>query len=680
MTIMLNSQYLFELSFGLYVIGAVIAILLNIRMRACTIASYGCSAVASVFGIAGALSVILSGPLKLTLPVLIPMTDFALYIDGLSAFFILVISLAALAVSIYSLGYTREYAGRKNIGLLGFLYNSFLLSMMLVVSANNAIMFLIVWEIMSLTSYFLVTYEHEDEKSRRAGFIYILMTHAGTGFIILSFLILANAGGGFGFDLFRTSGAVMFPWMKDAAFLLALIGFGTKAGIVPLHIWLPYAHPAAPSNVSALMSGVMIKTAIYGLIRVTFDFLGGDVFWWGMLILIIASICALLGVMYALMEHDMKRLLAFHSVENIGIILIGVGMSVIFMSAGMPELAAFGLIAGLYHLINHAVFKALLFMGAGSIIYSTHTKNIEEMGGLLKKMPWTGAFFLIGSISISALPPFNGFVSEWLTFQSQLLGVNLTDNIAKIMILFSGAALALTSALAAACFVKAFGISFLALPRSTHAEHAKEVPGSMLFGMGLLAFLCIVLGIFPMYIIPFLDTVTSPIVGGSVMKDVTFNLSIATFGPLAGSISTAWIIVLLIIFLPLPFILALLAGGRTKTRTYETWGCGQPVSTARNEYTATAFSKPMRMWFGNIYRPRREIKTTYAISPYFKESFSFNSEIEPVFEKYLYGPVTWLVLTVSRIMRVIQTGSIHLYLLYIFITLVIALIYVGSGG
>ncbi len=675
---MLNSQYLFELSIGLYIFGAILAVLLNRRERACCILSYGCSVIASISGIAYALNIIVSGPQKLSLPVLIPVTELSLYIDGLSAFFIFVISLAALAVSIYSVGYSREYFGRKSIGLLGFLYNIFIVSMLLVVSANNAILFLIVWEIMSLSSYFLVTYEHENKESRRAGYIYILMTHAGTGFIILSFLVLAGAGGSFSFDSFRTGS--MLPWARDAAFFLALIGFGTKAGIVPLHIWLPYAHPAAPSNVSALMSGVMIKTAIYGLIRVTFDFLGGDVFWWGMLILIIASISALLGVMYALMEHDMKRLLAFHSVENIGIILIGVGISIIFMSAGMPKLAAFALIAGLYHLINHAMFKALLFMGAGSIIFSTHTRNIEEMGGLLKKMPWTGLFFLIGSISISALPPFNGFVSEWLTFQSQLLSLNLTDNIIKITVLFSGAALALTGALAAACFVKAFGISFLALPRSAHAQNAKEVPFTMLAGMGILALLCILLGILPVYVLPFLDTVTGPLVGASIMKDVVFNLSLATFAPASGSISTSWIILLMFIFLPLIFIFAFLAGGRAQTMKYETWGCGQPVSTARNEYTATAFSKPIRIWFGNIYRPHREIQTTYAGSPYFKESLRFNSEIEPIFEKYLYAPITWLVITVSRILRVIQTGSIQLYLLYILITLVIALIYVGSGG
>lgn len=388
------------------------------------------------------------------------------------------------------------------------------------------------------------------------------------------------------------------------------------------------------------------------LIRVSFDFLGASVAWWGMALLIIASASALLGVMYALMEHDMKRLLAYHSVENIGIILIGVAVAMIFMSLGHPELAAFGLIAALYHTMNHAVFKSLLFMGAGSLIYSTHTKNIEEMGGLIKKMPWTALFFLIGSVSISALPPFNGFVSEWLTFQAQLLSINLSDNITKIAILSSGAALALTSALAAACFVKAFGISILSV-------------------------LCIALGVFPFYFVRILDDIVSPLVGTSVVSKITFDLSIATE---AGSISTAWLFILLFIFIPIILILALTAGGRTGTKTYETWGCGQPATTGRNEYTATAVSKPIRMWFGNIYRPHREIHTTYAGSPYFKERFAFGSEIEPIFEKYLYSPVAWIVLASSRVLRVIQTGSLQLYLLYILITLVIALIYVGSGG
>ncbi|MCE8424456.1 MAG: hydrogenase 4 subunit B [Candidatus Methanoperedens sp.] len=658
-----------------FLTGAAGAVITNKNDRLSTFVAFSCAAMASIMGIIISLSILRGNNFKFTQSG--PILDFGIFVDGLSAFFMLVISIVAFSVSIYSFGYVKEYFGKKNIGYLGFLYNIFILSMILVVSADNAFMFLIVWELMSIASYFLVIYEHEKPMIRKAGFLYIVMTHIGTGFIILSFLIMAGASGSFNFATFREGASTLSPFLRDMVFLLALIGFGAKAGIVPLHIWLPYAHPAAPGNVSALMSGVMIKTAIYMIIRVSFDFLGASSTWWGLIILIIASASALLGVMYALMEHDLKRLLAYHSVENIGIILIGVGVGIIFISLGHPDLAAFGLIAGLYHTMNHAVFKSLLFMGAGSLIYSTHTKNIEDMGGLIKKMPWTALFFLIGSISISALPPFNGFVSEWLTFQAQLLGINLSDNITKIAILSSGAALALTSALAAACFVKAFGISFLALPRSEHALHAKEVPGSMLSGMGILAVLCIALGILPFYFVGILDNIATPLVGTSVISKITFDLSIATA---TGSFSTVWLFLALFIFLPVPLILALAFGGKTASKTYETWGCGQPATTGRNEYTATAFSKPIRMWFVNIYRPHREIHTTYAGSPYFKERFTFESEIEPIFEKYLYLPLAWLVLALSRSLRIIQTGSIQLYLLYILITLVVSLIYVGSGG
>ncbi len=670
-------NYLF---FGLavfYLIGAASAVILNKTDRICTYTSFISAAIASLFGIIFSVSVIFGNTFISNLSGS-PILEFGFFVDKLSAFFILVISITAFAVSIYSTGYVKEYFGKKNIGYMGFLYNIFVLSMILVVTANNAVMFLIVWELMSIISYLLVVYEHENEESRKAGFIYIVMTHIGTGFIILSFLILASPGGSFNFETFRAAGSTLPPHLKDAAFLFALIGFGTKAGIVPLHIWLPYAHPAAPSNVSALMSGVMIKTAIYMLIRVFFDFLGASVAWWGMLVLIIASVSALLGVMYALVEHDMKRLLAYHSVENIGIILIGIGVAMIFMSSGRPELAAFGLIAGLYHTMNHAVFKSLLFMGAGSIIHSTHTKNIEEYGGLIKKMPYTALFFLVGSISISALPPFNGFVSEWLTLQAQLLSVNLPDNITKIAVLFSGAGLALTGALAAACFVKAFGISFLALPRSAHAEHAKEAPVSMLAGMAILSLMCLALGVLPFYVVRILDSITTELVGTSIISRIGFDFTIGTLSSFPAGISTTWIALLVFVFLPLPVIVYMLMS-RTRVFKYETWGCGQPVSTARNEYTATAFSKPIRMWLGGIYRPHREIQTTYSVSPFFKESFTFESQIEQIIERYFYAPIVRLVLALSRAAKVVQTGSIHAYLAYIFVTLMVLLIITGGN-
>lgn len=675
-------SYLFLGSIAVYLIGAISALIFNKKNRVCTYASFLSASVASSLGIMFSLSV-LSGN---TFNYVMHDSEFLSYgffVDKLSAFFILIISITGVSVSIYTIGYATEYFGKKNIGYLGALYNIFILSMVLVVSANNAIMFLIVWELMSIISYMLVMFEHEKKETRKAGFIYIVMTHTGTGFIILSFLILAGSTGSFNFESFRLAASTMPPYLKDLTFLFALIGFGTKAGIVPLHIWLPYAHPAAPGNVSALMSGVMIKTAIFMLIRVFFDFLGAGTVWWGILVLIVASISALIGVMYALMEHDLKRLLAYHSVENIGIILIGVGVSMIFMASGHPDLAAFGLIAGLYHTINHAVFKSLLFLGAGSIVYSTHTRNIEEYGGLIKRMPWTALFFLIGAISISALPPFNGFVSEWLTFQAQLLSINLSDNITKIIVLFSGAGLALTSALAAACFVKAFGISFLALPRSVHAEHSKEVPVPMLVGMFILSLMCIVLGVMPFYFIKIIDSISAPLVGVNIISRINFDLSIASLSPSLSyspaTISTPLIALLVFVILPFPIIMYLL-WNRTPIQKYETWGCGQPVSTGRNEYTATAFSKPIRMWFTGIFRPQREIQTTYSDSSFIKEKVIFGSEIEPIFEKYFYDPVAKVVIILSRFMRIIQTGYIQTYLLYIFITLVISLIYVGSGG
>jgi len=671
-------SYLFLGIIAAYLVGSVLALILNKKNVLCTYASFLSACIASILGIAFSLSVLFGENFEFTTSSDLPLT-YGLYVDKLSAFFILVISITVFAVSIYSIGYVREYYGKKNIGYLGFLYNIFILSMILVVSANNVVMFLIVWELMSIISYLLVLFEHEKVEARKAGFIYIVMTHIGTGFIILSFLILAGSSGSFNFNTYNAAAAALSPGLKDAVFIFVLIGFGTKAGIVPLHIWLPYAHPAAPSNVSALMSGVMIKTAIFMLIRVFFDFLGADVAWWGMLVLILASVSALLGVLYALMEHDMKRLLAYHSVENIGIILIGVGVSMIFMASGHPDLAAFGLIAGLYHTINHAVFKSLLFMGAGSIVYATHTKNIEEYGGLIKKMPWTALFFLIGAISISALPPFNGFVSEWLTFQAQLQSINLSDNITKMLVLFSGAGLALTSALAAACFVKAFGVSFLALPRSEDAQHSKEVPVPMLIGMGLLSLMCIVLGVLPFYFIRIIDSISSPLVGVSIISRIDANFSIATLSAFPATISTTAIALLVFVVLPLPIIMYLLLK-RSPAPKYETWSCGQPISTGRNEYTATAFSKPFRMWFGGIFMPRREIQTTYSDSPFFKDKVIFSSEIEPVFEKYLYNPVTWVIVNVSRFMKTIQAGYLQTYLLYILLTLVISLIYVGSGG
>jgi hydrogenase-4 component B len=603
---------------------------------------------------------------------------FGFFVDRLSAFFILVISISVFAVSIYSTGYVREYFGKKNIGYLGFLYNIFILSMIFVSSADNAVMFLIVWELMSVVSYFLVVYEHEKPETRKAGFIYIVMTHIGTGFIMLSFLIFVGTSASYSFGTFAEAGKTMTPLLKDLAFIFALIGFGTKAGIFPLHIWLPYAHPEAPSNVSALMSGVMIKIAIFMLIRVFFDFLGASQPWWGYVVLILGTISAILGILYAVVESDIKRMLAFSSIENIGIILIGIGASMIFLASGKPVLASIAAIAALYHLLNHSIFKGLLFMGAGSILYSTHTKNIEELGGLIKKMPKSAILILIGVLSICALPPFSGFISEWLTFQSLLLGFNLNESFPMIILSISAAVLALTGALAAFCFLKFFGIGFLALPRSKHAEQAKEANTPMLIGMGIFATLSILLGILPFYVLPLLERITASFTGNldsfTLRSFATFAIPSSTI-----SLSTPTILILVFIFMLILSAIIFLVD-RKKQPVYETWGCGQPVSTSRNEYTATAFSKPVMMWFKNLYRPEREIDVTYSTSPLLKESFKFESRIEQIIEQYLYEPVVDFVITRSRKLLIIRTGSIHTYLSYIFGTLVILFMYVIAGG
>jgi hydrogenase-4 component B len=553
--------------------------------------------------------------------------------------------------------------------------------MILVVTADNALLFLIVWEAMSLLSYFLVVFEHEKPENVHAGFVYLVMTHVGTAFLVLLFLLFYQQSGSFDFATFRSATGSLPEITRTLAFVFALIGFGTKAGLVPLHIWLPYAHPAAPSHVSALMSGVMIKTAIYGMLRVFFDFLAPQlVWWWGLVVLMLASISAVLGVLYALMEHDIKKLLAYHSVENNGIILIGVGLAMIFASyqvaPNLIPLAALAAMAALYHLINHAVFKGLLFLGAGAVVSQTHTRNIEALGGLIKLMPWTAAFFLIGAVAISALPPLNGFISEWLTFQALLLGLRVPTLIVKIIVPLSAALLAMSGALAAACFVKAFGITFLALPRSEHAKNAREVPKTMRIGMGLLAGLTVALGLLPIFVIPLLDRVTASLLGSSVGPQVLFNsLTVAPLNPGIATYAPLGLTFILFFTLPVALGIALL-GGAVRLRRAQTWGCGLPQLSSRMEYTATGFSKPIRLIFKNIYQPRKQVEIETDVSSYVHKRIRYELQIEAPFEKYFYGPLSTLIMRASRGIRQIQTGSINVYLAYIFIALVILLLLV----
>jgi len=661
-----------------YAAGLLLPLCFPARPKIQNLLAHGLAAFAAMGGIyLGMVGLLAPEPLAMSVPSTLPLLTFAVRLDSLSSFFLLMISLVGLAASIYAVGYVTELYGRISIALLGSHYNGFLLSMTLVVLADNGFFFLIVWELMSLFSYFLVVTEHEKGDVRYAGLFYLIMTHVGTAFIILTFLLLFQGSGSFSFDAFRHPEQPLSDGMKTMAFVLALVGFGTKAGIVPLHVWLPYAHPAAPSHISALMSGVMIKTAIYALLRVYFDFFGGHFpWWWGFVVLVIGAVSALLGVMYALMEHDLKSLLAYHSVENIGIILLGIGAGMIFHSYGLDELAALGLIAGLYHTINHAVFKALLFFGAGALLYATHTRNMEEYGGLLRRMPWTGACFLIGAVSIAALPPTNGFVSEWLVFQSLFLSYQMPSLLMKFMLPLAAAMLALTGALALTCFAKAFGISFLALPRSSHARHAKEVPWSMRIGMGVLSAVCIALGLAPMLVVPVMDHVSTSMIGRSIAAKMLAldGWALAPVNVEFSSLSSPVLGLLLVATAALGLTLVACYGGTSPRRYSKTWACGLNL-TSRMEYSATGFVQPIKRVFSTIYQPTVKLETEFLEeSRYFAKRRRFEFHIEPMFQTYLYDPLIAFVSGLANRMRIVQAGSLHLYLAYIFVTLVVLLL------
>ncbi len=602
-----------------------------------------------------------------------PLTGLAIHVDGLSAFFLVVIGLVGTAAAIYGFGYSAAYQGRYSLRLLGAMFNVLLLSLSLQVMAGNALTFLICWEAMSLSAYWMVLTEHDQPGTVRAGVWYIAMTHAGFAALVAMFLLLS--GGDLSTSFAGMRAITLSSGARHAAFLLALFGFGAKAGIIPLHVWLPLAHPVAPSHVSAMMSGVVIKMGIYGLARVVIDLLGGGPVWWGVTVLALGAISALLGVLYALMEHDLKRLLAYHSVENIGIILIGLGAGMMFQSYGLSTLAALGVIGGLYHTLNHAAFKGLLFLGAGSVLHATHTRNMEEMGGLIKRMPWTAFFFLIGAAAISALPPLNGFVSEWLVFQALLAGWNIPVPEVAVGMPLAVGMLALTSGLAVACFVKAFGITFLAIPRSSEAEHAHEAPFSMRLGMGILALACLVLGLAPFVAVPILSKLIAGL-GGMPDTQTVFALGLALqtpqgFAQMSPTLAGLGVLVVLVL---VPAILWLVRAHRG-LRLSDSWGCGRIGQTPRMEYTATSFAEPLRRVFAELYRPNKELTIDFhPESKYFVQSIEYRSEITPWFEKALYRPFVAVIRLVARQVRQMQSGSVHAYLLYVTGMLVILLL------
>ena len=516
-------------------------------------------------------------------------------VDGLSAWFLLVVSVVASPIAIFSLGYVAHPPFERRSVFVGVAFNVLLVAVELVLAAGDAVTFLFAWELMTLATAALVATEHETRANRGAAYLYLVMSHVGTGCLIAGFFVLASATRSLSFSMLLSGSAVASGPVRDALFALFFVGFGVKAGVIPLHVWLPEAHPAAPTSISALMSGVLLKIGIYGIVRVCAFGLGTPRLSWGVIVVALGGISALLGVLYALMQHDLKRLLAYHSIENIGIILLGLGAGMIAMAYGRSDLAWIGVAASLYHVLNHAVFKGLLFLGAGDVVMATGTRQIEQLGGLLRRLPWTGLFFLVGAMAISGLPPLNGFASEWLTFQAFLYGFRgSSEPLVHLLFPVGGALLALTTALAAACFVKAFGITFLALPRSEPAAAAREAPAVMLVPQAWLAALAIGLGLFPgaraararrrAGVAP--GRAPAPRHRARRLRHgdrrvFDHVVPVVLAAALAGG-------------LVLAAVLALRAG--MAVRRVPTWGCGGELS-ARTEYTATAFSKPLMMIF-----------------------------------------------------------------------------------
>ena len=601
-------------------------------------------------------------------------TMFGYSVTPLSAWFLLVLGVIAIPVAIYSAAYFRHAVSASRTAAVGTFFNVLLGAVETVFVADGAIAFLFAWELMTLATALLVATEHQERATRRAAYLYLVMSHVGTGCLVAGFFVLAAKSGSTSFAALLAGGFVSGP-LRHGVFVLFLLGFGVKAGIIPLHVWLPEAHPAAPTSISALMSAVLITAGIYGLLRVCAFGLGVPGAAWGFALMALGAVSAILGVLYALTQSDIKRLLAYSTIENAGIVVLGIGAAMVALGYGQSAVATVAIAAALAHVLNHAVFKALLFLGAGGVVMATGTRHIEQFGGLLRRMPWTGGFFLVGAMAISGLPLLNGFTSEWLTFQALLLGFTSTSGLARLNFPLGGAVLALTTALAAACFVRAFGITFLALPRSGAAADARESPVSMLLPQAVLASLCIGLGLFPGLVLAALGTVMSSLPGLQPSTD----LALGTIGMTTerGTFDHVVPLVLGAAFAGGLAVAAALAARLVGARRVPSWGCGGEL-TSRTEYTAAAFSKPLLMIFRAVYRPTREVEALARVSPYFTQEVRYRTQIEPTFERYVYGPLLRAVLRVAAGMKVLQAGSLHSYLAYVLVLAVLLLIWLGG--
>jgi formate hydrogenlyase subunit 3/multisubunit Na+/H+ antiporter MnhD subunit len=608
-------------------------------------------------------------PSAFILPIGLPDLPFHLRLDALSGFFLLLLGVASFGVTLHAAGYFRALAAAP-LAELALWYHLFLAGMALVLLADDAYAFMVAWEVMALASYFLVTSDQAVPEIRRAGFLYLLIAHVGAVALLLCFGVLHGGESGharsYAFGAMRL--AEPTPAWASVAFLLALFGFGAKAGLVPLHVWLPEAHPAAPSPVSALMSGVMLKTAIYGLLRVTFDLLGATLTWWGVLALALGLASALYGVIFAAVQSDMKRLLAWSSIENIGLIVAGFGLTLIFHADGKPMLAALTLTALLYHALNHAMFKGLLFIGTGSVLHATGERRMGRLGGLIRTMPWTAWLTLIGALAIAGLPPLNGFVSEWLLLQAFLLTPGLDRPYLNMVIPVAAAVVVLAAALAAYVMVKFYGVVFLGRPRDAALQQAHDAGWPERLGMLWLAAGCILLGLFPSLVVEALAPVTRQLIGQVLVNDGSPLLLAPIAAERASYAPLLFLGVAVAVTAAVFFGVKRLFHGRV--RRAAPWDCGYPEQDARMQDSAEGFGQPIRHIFSAFMRVERHTPDPFDRHP------EYRGDSRDRLWLLLYRPVGEAVVWLSERVGRLQHGRIQWYLIYSFATLIVLLVFV----
>jgi hydrogenase-4 component B len=665
---------LFLLGAPLYLVGVMLALVLPGELRAARM-GLAMTAISSAVGLLGSIMSLSEGHTRLlTLGSFFPVGALELKFDPLATFFLVMIFLLMLAIGLFSVGYMARYQGKYSLRYFPVLLNLLALSLTLTVTANNAMLFLVAWEVMALVSYFLTVYRYDHPGTPRAAFLMTVIMEMGAGLLIVAFLLLYAFAEDFNFDAMREAVPRIPEAVQGVIFLCALFGFGAKVGIVPLHIWLPEAHPAAPSNVSAALSGVVVSAGIYGIIRVTFTLFGGGPVWWGIVVLIVGAVSAVLGVMYAMQTHDLKCLLSYSTVENMGIVLMLIGSAIIFAASDLLPLASLALMIGLYHTLNHAAFKGSLFLGIGSLEYATHSINMDDLGGLAHRMPWTACWFFIGTLSAAAIPPLNGFVTEWFTLQVLFQGFRLPSAFLKILLSLAGATLALTIAMSLTIFLKQYGMSFLGAARSRGADEAREVPRSMLVGMGILGISCVGLGVLPFLVIPLIDQVTTPVWATPIAEKVSADLILHPYYDGFSAVSPSYLGFVLPLLLLVPLVLVWALSSRKIRWVERRWLGGLDAFRPSMQFSPLAFSNAIRIIFGWIYRPQQDSRLAFPYSSYYVRSTGYRSHIFPLVEQYLYLPIIKGTKWLSRGAVRFQSGSLNRYITYIFLLLLVALL------